>query len=445
MGCKNSQTESEDPQPTGKITLATGKQPSRNDQRLQATGNNRIRGCGSTGTIEQGGNAKEDVSNKTRIADDRNLFVWSTNADQLTTEKMIELKARLTTSTDIPHIIAISEVKIKRTGKSLTLEEMNIPEYEMEERNTSSEHGRGMIVYIHKSVNYRVMETHKNFEESITITVGNIIIAAFYRSPNSSSENNLALNRTITSLSSVNPSAIVLCVGDFNYPSINWTSTSAPGDVDNKENTFIETLNDCFLTQLVNEPTRRRGMERSNTLDLVISNEPDAVLSVDMASGLGKSDHGMTQVMIIGQFKMDTAPRKYLNYNRGDYDGLRQYLTRDWTTELSTFTTVQEKWDHITTEYNKAVQRFIPEQKVCPWKKFKHPLSTQTRKKLKKKNKLWKKYVKSNDERTFTEYKRLRNQVRRATRKEEKMRERDIVDNVKTNPKKILVLRQQKD
>ena len=323
------------------------------------------------------------------------------------------------------------------------MEELAIPEYELEEHNILNNHGRGMIMYIHKSINYRIIETGHSFEESINIAVGNLIIGAFYRSPNSSIENATALVRTIACLSSVYPTATLLCVGDFNYPTIDWTTVSAPGNLENKGNIFLETLKDCFLTQKVTEPTRRRGLKRANTLNLVITNEPDAVLSISMESGLGKSDHGMTIVTTTGQFRIDNATRKYLNYNRGNYDELREHLTRDWTRDLATLPSVQQKWDYVASEYHKAVEWFIPEQTVRPWKKYKRPLSAQIRKKIKKKNKLWKKYMKSNNEQIFMDYKKLRNQVRRATRKEEKQKEKDIVDNVKTNAnlaKEILVL-----
>ena len=68
-------------------------------------------------------------------------------------------------------------------------------------------------------------------------------------------------------------SHIAVC-GDFNYPNIRWsTGTSSVGE-DMPDSLFIECTRDAFLSQHVEQPTRARGLDTPNLLDLVLTNEP---------------------------------------------------------------------------------------------------------------------------------------------------------------------------
>lgn len=62
----------------------------------------------------------------------------------------------------------------------------------------------------------------------------------------------------------------VIVSGDLNLPNIPWNSIGNTTSA--QELTFIELLNDHFLTQLITVPTRGK-----NTLDLVITSVPELV------------------------------------------------------------------------------------------------------------------------------------------------------------------------
>ena len=53
----------------------------------------------------------------------------------------------------------------------------------------------------------------------------------------------------------------------------------------------VETLQDCFLSQHVTEPTCYREGERSNLLDLVLSTDEGMVHDLTYHPPLGESDH----------------------------------------------------------------------------------------------------------------------------------------------------------
>ena len=66
----------------------------------------------------------------------------------------------------------------------------------------------------------------------------------------------------------------VVISGDFNMPYIPWNNT---GDATSESNSFIKALNDHFLTQINNIPTRN-----DNILDLIITNVPEHVNITDV-------------------------------------------------------------------------------------------------------------------------------------------------------------------
>ena len=84
------------------------------------------------------------------------------------------------------------------------------------------------MVYISEDLPWSVEDDDgtSNFNQAAYVNIGNsgssIRLLVVYRSPNSSQQNNSALNDL---LSRVTVNTVV--VGDFNYPNINWENHSA--------------------------------------------------------------------------------------------------------------------------------------------------------------------------------------------------------------------------
>ena len=91
----------------------------------------------------------------------KKLNLWITNADVLTQEKIMELKARMKDSP--PDVIAISEVKPKNLKHQSELVHYALDGYEMDFVNLINETGRGMIVYISKKLDFNIVELHLFF------------------------------------------------------------------------------------------------------------------------------------------------------------------------------------------------------------------------------------------------------------------------------------------
>jgi len=92
-------------------------------------------------------------------------------------------------------------------------------------------------------------------------------------------------------------------------------------------------LRDFYLLQHVSFPTRFRGADTLHVLDLVISND-SFVEEVKYYAPLGNSDHSVIYVKCSLQCNYRLIEGK-LNYNKGDYVGLKNSLDIDWIQHLS--------------------------------------------------------------------------------------------------------------
>ncbi|GAB0209859.1 hypothetical protein GRJ2_003451600 [Grus japonensis] len=120
------------------------------------------------------------------------------------------------------------------------------------------------------------MELHLGMEEELTKSLwvrikgragtGDIIVGVCYRPPDQGDRADEALYRQIGAAS--RSQALVL-MGDFNHPDICWRDNAAECKQSRK---FLECVDDNFLLQVTEEPTRRGAM-----LDLVLTNKEGLV------------------------------------------------------------------------------------------------------------------------------------------------------------------------
>ena len=199
------------------------------------------------------------------------LKVFYTNADSLL-NKIDELKLRI--SSEDYDIVCVTEVKPKNSRYEMNPSEIQLDGYNL--FHNISESGRGIATYIKTESKATIIsDTSAKFNEALLLSVNtsgadNLFIGCFYRSPNSSCENNEQLNELIANLSKIYKG--ILIIGDFNYPLINWNTWSFNiKDKDSKEIQFIETIRDSYLDQIIKQPTRYRCNEKSNVLDLVFT------------------------------------------------------------------------------------------------------------------------------------------------------------------------------
>ena len=96
-------------------------------------------------------NSESDKTKKiSESSSSKQLKIWYSNADVFTTDKLNELKGQL--DCDYPDVVCIAEVKPKNFIRTLSLVEYYINGYNLEAINIVHDEGRGMLLYIKKSI-----------------------------------------------------------------------------------------------------------------------------------------------------------------------------------------------------------------------------------------------------------------------------------------------------
>ena len=183
-----------------------------------------------------------------------NLNIMFTNADTLTKDKMLELLQTIYNRSTLPHVFAISEAKPKNSKTDFHPVTVQIPSYNMEPLNMElTDKGRGMLLFLRDDLDYRPIDTSSKIDEllyvSIKLQMETLFLASVYRSPNSSTENNIMINDFIRQESQ---RSNFLMIGDLNLPKIDWESSTSNTVVGNKKNNFLDALADSYLTQHTN-------------------------------------------------------------------------------------------------------------------------------------------------------------------------------------------------
>ncbi|ELT99270.1 hypothetical protein CAPTEDRAFT_213856 [Capitella teleta] len=230
------------------------------------------------------------------------LSVLYTNADSLL-NKMVELECRVANKN--PTVIAITEAFPKHSTSTILHQEFLIKNYNLIWNGDSPNKHRGICIYIQESIQYSVVEDaqYHIFKESIWLKLRSdsrekLLLGVIYRSPTADigEQENNALLMTTLNRAATDPSPYNIIMRDFPFISWQHGSGSFTGPERETEHQFIQTLDDNFLEQIVEEPTTQREGQTANTLDLIITNNTSTVVSVNYTPPLGKSDHSTLEI-----------------------------------------------------------------------------------------------------------------------------------------------------
>ncbi|GAB0187663.1 hypothetical protein GRJ2_001231600 [Grus japonensis] len=86
---------------------------------------------------------------------------------------------------------------------------------------------------------------------------------------------------------------------------------------------FLECIDDNFLLQVIEEPTRGGAM-----LDLVLTNKEGLVGDVKLKGSLGCSDHKMAKFKILRAVRRALSKLTTLDFSRADFGLFRDLLGR---------------------------------------------------------------------------------------------------------------------
>jgi len=148
-----------------------------------------------------------------------------------------------------------------------------------------------------------------------------------------------------------------IVVGDLNCPDLTWDNCSIPTEGTSLQLHRFATVNG--FTQAVNEPTRG-----NNLIDLVFTNQPFLMPSLNVTAPFSSSDHNSINFTIAvdghNPTQLESPKRKYL-WKQGDYVAMAQYLKNyDWLRIVSIYLTPDDLWRAFCDVMHEAVDMFVP-------------------------------------------------------------------------------------
>jgi len=225
----------------------------------------------------------------------------------------------------------------------------------------------------------------------------------------------------------------IVIVGDFNMPGIDWETWNGKTDQDVQ---IIEVLQDLFMYQHIDEPTRYRIGQIPSLLDLVISSKEELVRDVKYMDPLGKSDHLCICFTIDTDPDINSTSQQRYRMDKGKYDSLTQMMIevnwRDNTKDMD----IDETWNHYRRQYDQAVESCIPKY-TARTAKWRRPMwmNGKAIKTSKMKYWAWKRYKSTGRYEDFERYCRKRNKATELNNKLRRDFEKLIAREAKTKPK----------
>jgi hypothetical protein len=219
---------------------------------------------------------------------------------------------------------------------------------------------------------------------------------------------------------------VLLLVGDFNLPGINWDKLQVKPCCQYKKlhQEFLDLLNENSLTQLITEPTHVHG----NTLDLLCTNEPKLVVNTGIIKP-GVSDHHIITATLNMTAKLLGKPDNFIIklYRNADTQSFQQHM-QSVTSELAELTDLNDMWSLFTKRLKEGIDKYVPQKEIKP-KATNLPnwFGKQAEKLISKQRKTYNNYKKTGDNFYLCQYK----QQRRESKKEIKKMKKDyLVDRI---------------
>lgn len=252
---------------------------------------------------------------------------------------------------------------------------VSIPGYQLLRNDvTGTVCKHGVCAYIHKDILVDQVTTPMKNVLCFRLSKFNVYVVIVYRPP---SYNDVQNDELISVLDELSRDREVIIMGDFNLPSITWTTlTCYPlNHVSSTARDFLELFRSRGLIQWVTLPTYPRS---GNTLDLLLTTESDRIGDVSVEPPLPACDH----CPVIFDYVFETAGIQAdepsicdkLIWHKGNYTRISEDLSEvDWNFEFAhlSVSDMYERFVHIVTNLVKdyvPVKPLQPKCRAVPWK-----------------------------------------------------------------------------
>ena len=364
-----------------------------------------------------------------------------TNADQFV-NKRDELCMSI--AGNEPDIMCITEVIPKAQTLPIAPALLAIPGYslysnfDLSSPSLGSSGVRGICMYVKLGIQaVEVSPSQSPFSEQLWLRIklrggDSLLVGAIYRSPTADPGLTSHLCNLLVDVANSKPSHLLI-MGDFNISCIDWTCNMSTGPPTHPSHLLLEAVYEAYLVQHVMHPTRFRQGDTPHILDLIFTNEEGLISNLFHLPPLGSSDHEVLRFSLTCYTSKRMVQDSKLNLNRGDYSSMATDMQNvPW--ESMEPAPLEEYYEFFSDTLRNSMTRHIPKQKHQRNKKNIYMTSEALALKNRK-NKRWRKYLRSRDQADFARFVRARNDLRKLTRGLRRDFERHIAGKIKDGVK----------
>jgi len=181
---------------------------------------------------------------------------------------------------------------------------------------------------------------------------GDITVGVYYRPPDQEQEVDEAF---YSQLKAASQSQALVLVGDFNHPDISWEDHTAR---QKQSRRFLQSIDDNFLMQVVEEPTRKGTL-----LDLVLINKEGRVEDVKVGGSIGCSNLEMVEFRILCGGSRAISRIKTLDFRKANFGLFKELLGGIPSARTLKGRGVQECWLLFEHHFLHAQEWCIPLRK----------------------------------------------------------------------------------
>ena len=307
---------------------------------------------------------------------------------------------------------------------------IGLGDYNIHRKDREEGLGGGVMICIKKHIlcNELNIETDKEVcFIDIKTSNSSLRIGIVYRPPTMTTENSTNLCNVLRN--QLENSRQYVVFGDFNFPGINWLSTS-PSNM--AENYFLNILDELGAFQMIEEPTT----EYLSLLDLCLTPNVELVSDISVGDCFATSDHCIISCNInLPQYKKNDKI-EIKKFQETDWDMVRAHTaTMNWDTFFDDCDNVFQMWDKFKHSINNLINLYVPteirKKKSTPW--FQKRLKSMRKTKMRK----WNKYRNSKCNRHLEEYKTFAREYQREINKSKATYEENKFKNKNKKPKQF--------
>ena len=301
-------------------------------------------------------------------------------------------------------------------------------------RDRIGQNGGGVFIAVRSSIIAQEVVELQTDCENLWVKINivgskSLLIGAYYKPQEHDTHSLQEFTKSLNLASQTNCNIWV--GGDFNMPKMDWENMRPTVDCRHQlfYREFIETLHDNNMHQMVDTPTRDKHI-----LDLFLTNNPSQICNTTVIPGL--SDHDTVQVEAnISPKHISQKPRQISLYSKADWDGLKTTMTEyhkhmlqhNKYHSLST----QDLWDDFTNTLQNACNKYIPTKTArhkdkLPW------VGVRLSRLYRKRDRIYKKLVKSRSPENTQAYKNIKHLARKETKLAYKKYLEDILNTGQT-------------